>query len=57
MQRNQIVGTSIGVVFKGELLVAKGYGYADMENDVKATEHTVYRIGSVTKPFTALAIM
>jgi CubicO group peptidase (beta-lactamase class C family) len=28
-----------------------------MENDVEATEHTVYRIGSVTKQFTSVAIM
>ncbi len=57
MQRDQIVGASIGVMYKGELLVAKGYGYADLENEVKATEHTVYRIGSMTKQFTALAIV
>jgi len=57
IQRDQIVGTSIGVMYKGEALVMKGYGYADLENEVRATEHTVYRIGSITKQFTALAIM
>ena len=36
---------------------ANGYGYADLENEVKATEHTVYRIGSITKQFTAASIM
>lgn len=57
MERDQVVGTSVGVRIGGEILVAKGYGFADLENEVKATEHTVYRIGSVTKQFTAAAIM
>lgn len=57
MERDRVVGISVGVRKGGELLVAKGYGFADLENEVKATEHTVYRIGSVTKQFTAAAIM
>jgi len=57
MERDRVVGTSIGVMYKGELLVAKGYGYANLEDEAKATEHTVYRLGSITKQFTALAIM
>ena len=57
MERDHIVGTSIGVRKSGEVIVAKGYGYADLENDVRATEHTVYRIGSITKQFTAASIM
>ena len=57
MEREQVVGVSIGVVIGAEIIVAKGYGYADLENEVKASEHTVYRIGSITKQFTAVAIM
>jgi CubicO group peptidase (beta-lactamase class C family) len=57
MTRDQIVGTSIGIQKDGELILAKGYGFADLENRVEATEHTVYRLGSVTKQFTAAAIM
>ncbi len=57
MERDRVVGTSIGVMYHGELLVAKGYGYANLEDEAKATEHTVYRLGSLTKQFTALAIM
>ena len=53
----QIVGTSVGVMKDGRILLAKGYGFADLENEVPATEHTVYRLGSVTKQFTASAIM
>jgi CubicO group peptidase (beta-lactamase class C family) len=40
-----------------DLLLAKGYGLADMENALPATAETVYNIGSVTKQFTAAAIM
>lgn len=50
-------GVSIAIVQNGRTLLAKGYGYADLENDVAAAPHTVYRIGSVTKQFTAAAIM
>lgn len=57
MAAKQIVGTSVGVMKDGRALLAKGYGFADLEHEVPATEHTVYRIGSVTKQFTAAAIM
>ncbi len=57
MADGPIAGVSIGVRQGGETIVAKGYGFADLENDVKATEHTVYRIGSITKQFTATAVM
>jgi len=50
-------GVSVAVVKNGRPIVVKGYGFADLENDVPATAETVYRIGSVTKQFTAAAIM
>jgi len=48
---------AIAVVRGGEPIVMKGWGKADLENDVPATEHSVYRIGSVTKQFTSAAVM
>ncbi|RXM18210.1 class A beta-lactamase-related serine hydrolase, partial [Citrobacter sp. AAK_AS5] len=39
------------------ILVAKGYGLADAEFDVPANPETMFRIGSVTKQFTAAAIL
>ena len=48
---------AIAVVRGGQPIVMKGWGKADLENDVAATEHSVYRIGSVTKQFTAAAVM
>ena len=50
-------GVSVAVVKNGKPIVSKGYGFADLENDVPATAETVYRIGSVTKQFTSAAIM
>jgi D-alanyl-D-alanine carboxypeptidase len=52
-----VAGMSVAVVRGKDTIVMKGYGYADVENDVPATPETVYRIGSITKQFTAAATM
>src|SRR5262245_9217427 len=54
---HRTAGVSVAVVKNGHTVLAKGYGFADLENDVPATAATVYRIGSVTKQFTSAAIM
>jgi CubicO group peptidase (beta-lactamase class C family) len=54
---HRTAGVSIAIVKNGRTVLAKGYGFADLENDVPATQQTVYRIGSVTKQFTSSAIM
>ena len=51
------VGLSIGVGRRGKLLLAKGYGLADAELEVPAKADTLFRIASVTKQFTAAAVM
>ena len=53
----KIPGMSIAVVRGTDTLLFKGYGSADLENDVAAVTQTVYRIGSITKQFTAAAIL
>lgn len=50
-------GLSVGVVQNGQVLLMEGMGRADIENDVPASSKTVYRIGSLTKQFTAAATM
>ena len=50
---HRTAGVSVAVVKNGRTVLAKGYGFADLENDVPATAETVYRIGSITKQFTS----
>jgi len=57
VKADRIVGLSIGVARGDEILVAEGFGLASVELDVPATADTVYRIGSITKEFTAAAIL
>lgn len=48
---------SILIAQKGEILLSKGYGMANYEHNVPNTSKTKFRLGSLTKQFTALAIM
>jgi D-alanyl-D-alanine carboxypeptidase len=57
MQTRQFPGVAIGVVKDGKVVVAKGYGFSDVEKSLKATEQTVYQLASVTKQFTAAAVL
>ncbi len=50
-------GLAIGLVYEGELLWGAGYGYADLETRTPVTLETRFRIASITKTFTATAIM
>ena len=53
----KIPGMSIVIVYDQDVLLARGFGYADLEKKIPADPQTVYRIGSVTKAFTALMLM
>jgi D-alanyl-D-alanine carboxypeptidase len=57
LQKRRVPGMSIAVVRGGKIEKSKGYGLADVENNVPATERTVYQWASITKQFTAEAIM
>lgn len=57
MAKWHVPGASIAVVKDGKVELLKGYGKASVELDVPATPGTVYQLASVTKPFTATAIM
>jgi CubicO group peptidase (beta-lactamase class C family) len=45
------------VAKNGEVLLSKGYGATDYDTETKITEDTIFLIGSITKPITALAVM
>ncbi|TVP53823.1 MAG: class A beta-lactamase-related serine hydrolase, partial [Gemmatimonadales bacterium] len=51
------VGLGLGVFHAGEPVFSEGFGWADLEHRVPVTDSTVFRIGSVTKQFTAAAIL
>src|SRR5579863_4540553 len=53
----EVPGASLLVVKDGKVLVRRGYGYANLENRVKASPDTNYRLASVTKQFTAASIL
>src|SRR5687768_1444711 len=55
--RGPIAGLSIAVVQRGNTVLAKGYGYADREARLPASADTSYPIASVTKQFTAAAVL
>lgn len=57
MEKRHIPGLSLAIVRNGEVIRAKGYGLANVESKVPATENTVFEIASVTKPITATGIM
>ena len=48
---------SVSVFHDGEEVYQRAFGYADVENGIKANANTRYRIGSVSKVFTAVIIL
>ncbi|MHB8454081.1 MAG: serine hydrolase domain-containing protein [Acidiferrobacterales bacterium] len=57
MKRYGVPGVSIAVVDNQRLVWAKGFGYADRERRIPAGAETVYQVGSISKLFTATAVM
>src|SRR5262249_4289384 len=57
MPLKKIPALSIALVDDQEIVWAKGFGFADSGKNKPATAETVYRVGSVSKPFTALLLM
>jgi CubicO group peptidase (beta-lactamase class C family) len=56
-QERGIPGLAFGVVIDGELALVKGFGVRDVASGDAVTPDTVFRIASMTKSFTALAIL
>ncbi len=57
LARTQTPGAAIAVEHHGRLLVARGFGYENLESNSRTSAETVFRIASVTKQFTAAAVM
>jgi D-alanyl-D-alanine carboxypeptidase len=57
IEHKDIASVSIGIIKDGEIIFQNSYGYADKENKIKATSKTLYKIASISKTFTASAVM
>src|SRR5262249_14223904 len=57
MKTRRIPGLALVVIKNGEVAKIRGYGVANLENDVPVNPDTVFDLASVTKQFTATAIM
>src|SRR5579872_5806175 len=56
MRNQHVAGISLGIARNGRLLYTQGYGERDVLRHLPAQPQTVYRIGSLTKMFTARAV-
>ena len=57
MTRQRLPGVSLAIVKNGQLVYAKGYGFANLEHQVPVKPLTIFQSGSVGKQFTATAVM
>src|SRR6478609_3681996 len=57
MKDQHIPGIGLAVVMNGHVVKARGYGLANVELGAPVTPDTVFEAGSITKQFTATAIM
>lgn len=57
IERHRLPGAALAVTHEGRLVHARGYGYADVEAREPATPRSLYRIASISKPVTAVAIL
>jgi CubicO group peptidase (beta-lactamase class C family) len=58
MDKQKIAGATMGIMHNGETLLLKGYGYTDLENQIRVNPETsMFRIGSISKLFTWVAVL
>jgi len=57
MQAQQIPGLALAVIKDGKMVIARGYGLANVEHQVPVKPETIFQSGSTGKQFTATAVM
>ena len=55
--KDSIGSITVGVIANSRLAWKRSVGFADMKSHRVANRNTVYRVGSITKPFTAVMLM
>jgi len=57
MSENSVPGIGVAVVLDGEPVWSTGFGMADLEDFAPVTSSTLFRLGSISKPITATAVL
>lgn len=57
MKEHRVPGMSVAVTDQGRLVFARGYGYADLATGERVQPSSLFRIASISKPITAVAIL
>jgi len=57
MEKWNIPGGALEVIQEGEVALARGYGFADIENNKLVQPDSFFRIASISKPITAVAVI
>lgn len=57
MASTHVPGIAVAIVENGVYEWTRGFGFADLENNVPASEHTLFRLGSISKSLTATAAL
>lgn len=57
LDQDHVAGGIVGIATKDSILMSRGFGFADIENNRKADSQTLFRMGSITKMFVSLGIL
>jgi len=57
MQSHDITGGALAVTKDGRVLLERGYTYRPTEDDITVQPNSLFRIGSISKPITAVAVL
>lgn len=57
MEKFNIPSVSLALIYENEIIFQKGYGWQNRQKNIKTSSKTVFRVGSISKLFTAAALM
>ena len=57
MRQNRVPGASLAVTDRGKLVYTRAYGYSDVATREQVTSESLFRVASISKPITAVAIL
>lgn len=57
LKEHNVAGATVAIGYEGQLLYSRGFGWADVEQQAPMLPNAVMRIGSISKPLTAVAVM